>query len=148
MYIFNTRTTGGTVFGTTQARYTHATINTDNGTDGVNGMILFPDGVDIALSEVNTAGTVNVNSAWGTTCTSAQWTALATKGCVFLPAAGHRSGTTMYNPGVAGKYWTSSYDIGTAANAQDVTFRSNILNASGACGRKFGGSVRLVCPVE
>ena len=42
-YIINTRSSGSTVKGTYNARYTLATINTDNGSDGVNGIILFPN---------------------------------------------------------------------------------------------------------
>ena len=48
-YVFNTRASGSTVNGTSNARVTHATINTDG--TGVNGMILFPDGVTIAGGE-------------------------------------------------------------------------------------------------
>jgi len=48
----------------------------------VNGIILFPDGVDIANTTdyFTTLGDINVDSNWGTQCTSAQWTALAAKG--------------------------------------------------------------------
>lgn len=44
-YLFDTRESGSTVFGKSNARYAEATINTDG--TGVNGMILFPDGVRI-----------------------------------------------------------------------------------------------------
>jgi uncharacterized protein YjdB len=143
-YLFSTRTTGGTVFGTASARYAHATINTDG--TSVNGMILFPDGVDIAASEVTTAGTVNGVSSWGTKCTSAQWTALAAKGCVFLPAAGRRYGSSslVSNAGAYGYYWSSSttdpYD------ADRCYFDSSFLGVNDYS-RKTGFSVRLVSDV-
>lgn len=141
-YVFSTRTTGGTVFGTAQARYAHATINTDG--TGVNGMILFPDGVDIASTEVTTAGTVNGNSAWATKCTTAQWSALAAKGCVFLPAAGYRNGTSVDLAGSYGPYWSSSPgDLG----AYEVDFYSDYLYANWNT-RYYGNSVRLVRPVQ
>ena len=143
-YLFNTRTTGGTVFGTSQARYAHATINTDG--TSVNGIILFPDGVDIASSEVTTPGTVNGNSAWGTKCTSAQWTALAAKGCVFLPAAGYRNGTSVPGAGSNGRYWSSS-PYGTSY-AYRVSFYSGDLYLANSGYRYSGFSVRLVREVE
>ena len=147
-YLFNTRTTGGTVFGTSSARYAHATIRTDV-SGGVNGMILFPDGLSIAASEVTTAGTVNDNSAWGTKCTSTQWTALAAKGCVFLPAAGERfgdnDGVTVRLVGSNGCYWASTYY--TTDNGGHVAFGNNFLSPYGGL-RRSGHSVRLVRDVE
>ena len=143
-YLFNTRTTGGTVFGTSSARYAHATINTDG--TSVNGMILFPDGVDIASTEVTTAGSVNATSAWATKCTTAQWSALAAKGCVFLPAAGYRYGTSVYNFGSYGYYWSSSPN--GASYAYKVTFYSGVLNPADYDVREGGNSVRLVRQVE
>ena len=147
-YLFNTRTTGGTVFGTSSARYAHATIRTDV-SGGVNGIILFPDGLSIAASEVTTAGTVNVNSAWGTKCTSAEWTALAAKGCVFLPAAGERfgdnDGVTVRLVGSNGCYWASTYY--STDNGGHVAFGNNFLSPYGGL-RRSGHSVRLVRAVE
>ena len=145
-YVFNTRTTGGTVFGTAQARYAHATINTDG--TGVNGMILFPDGVDIASTEVTTAGSVNATSEYATKCTSAQWTALAAKGCVFLPAAGRRDGSSVYSADSYGYYWSSSPYTSSADYAYSVYFKSDRLNPASGSSRGYGRSVRLVRQVE
>ncbi|MBQ3699242.1 MAG: hypothetical protein II886_04955 [Prevotella sp.] len=142
--VFNTRTTGGTVFGTEQARYAHATINTDG--TSVNGMILFPDGVDIASTEVTTAGRVNGTSAYATKCTTAQWAALAAKGCVFLPAAAYRDGTSVRNAGSYGYYWSSSPN--GANDAYRVCFSSENLDPGWGDGRNYGFSVRLVRQVE
>ena len=140
-YLTKTRTTGGTVFGTVSARFSLATINTDG--TSVNGLILFPDGVDIAASEVSTAGKVNDISAWGTKCTSAQWTALAAKGCVFLPAAGYREGSTVNSD--EGYYWSSSpFDSNCACN---VDFKSSGIAWNSYYYHK-GFSVRLVRDVE
>ena len=74
VYVFNTRASGSSVFGIADGRYTTATINTDG--TGVNGLILFPDGITIAASEVTTAGTIN-SKGTVTQCTKAQWAALA-----------------------------------------------------------------------
>ena len=144
-YLFSTRTSGGTVFGTASARYAHAEINTD-GTP-TKGIILFPDGVDIAASEVTTAGTVNSGNSWGTKCTSAQWTALADKGCVFLPAAGYRGGTSVNGIGTMGFYWSSS-PYPDVASAYCVCFYSSYLKPDDFYVRSYGFSVRLVRDAE
>ena len=153
-YIFNTRVSGSTVNGTDNANYTHATINTDNGTGGVNGMILFPDGITVAGAEATSWGSINSASVWGTKCTSAQWTALAAKGCVFLPAAGWRDGTSVDAAGSVGFYWSSTstmsdftYDppVGCALG---IDFDKDELEYNGAFQRDSGGSVRLIRVLE
>ena len=145
-YVFSTRKSGSLVNGTSNARYTHATINTD--ATGVNGMILFPDGVKIASDEATTWGTINGTSAWGTRCTSDQWTALAAKGCVFLPVAGYRSGATVSNVNEGGYYWSSSPDPSNMDKAYTMFFKSGTLGTESPDGRKYGLSVRLVKDAE
>ena len=106
-YIFSTRTSGATVSGTSNARYTCATIRTD--VTGINGVIIFPDGVTIDTGEATTWGARNARSTWGTKCTAAQWDALEAKGCVFLPAGGASSSAGTANSiGTMVGYWTSS----------------------------------------
>lgn len=141
-YLFNTRTSGSTVNGTSDARYTHATINTDG--TGVNGIILFPDGVTIAGSEATSWGTINGNSAWGTQCTTAQWAVLAAKGCVFLPAAGYRIESTVNNAGSNGSYWSSSSTTSNVHYAYRVKISSDELGPAIEGNRCLGYSVRLV----
>ena len=143
-YLFNTRASGGTVGTTPQARYTMATIRTD--VSGVNGVILFPDGVNFAATEFTTLGNVNSASAWGTRCTSAEWSALAAKGCVFLPSAGRRNGSSLYSAGADGYYWSSS--LTSAYGAYYVHFNSGNLNYQSQASRCDGYSVRLVRAVE
>ena len=146
-YMFDTRS-GATVNGTSNARYTYATINI--GGTSVEGMILFPDGVTITNSEA-TWGTIN---GMGTNCTSAQWTALEGKGCVFLPAAGYRWGVVVYGvygPGASGNkfyYWSSSPNKSSEkAEAYDVCF-DQILFPQSYNQRSYGYSVRLVRDVK
>ncbi|MBO4692609.1 MAG: hypothetical protein J5604_07555 [Bacteroidales bacterium] len=143
-YLFNTRTSGSTVNLKSDARYTYATINTDE--TSVNGIILFPDGVTIANGEATNWGTINAVSAWGTKCTSAQWTALAAKGCVFLPAAGVRAGNAVYESGTHARYMQKGIDdISLLDNyAYYVDFKSNELHFGTDYYRHYGGSVRLV----
>ena len=141
-YLFNTRTASN-VNGTPNARYTYATINTDG--TSVNGVILFPDGATIAAGEATTWGNINSESSWGTKCTSAQWSALEAKGCVFLPAAGYRDGSTVKNAGSNGCYWSSSpYYAGNFNYAYNVYFDSGLLNPAYNSLRNNGQSVRLV----
>ncbi len=144
-YFMNTRP-GATVGATANARYTDATINTDV-SGGVNGRIMFPDGVTFATDEATTWGTINnANSDWTTKCTAAQWTALETKGCVFMPAAGYRTGTEGGGAGDRGRYWLA------AEKGDDSAYSSFFGTASGNPDndyyRRFGRSVRLVYPVE
>ena len=99
-YVFNGRfnagNLGGILDGNSRIVWTMSTIRSDV-SGGVYGIILFPDDVEFASSE------------FSSTCTSAQWTALEAKGCVFLPASGWRNcpqgGTRA---GEYGFYWSSS----------------------------------------
>ena len=143
-YLFDTRESGSTVFGTENGRYAQATINTDG--TGVNGVILFPDGVTITADKVSTAGTVNGSSAYATKCTTAQWTALESRGCVFLPAAGHRNGSSVTGAGSDGRYWSGKAYV--TNDAYNVTFNSGKLNPEDNHYCYLGYSVRLVRPAE
>ena len=142
-YLFNTRTTSTTVNSTPNARYTMATINTDG--TSVNGVILFPDNFDGSASYSGvTWGIINGTSDWGygTSCTTAGWTALQNAGCVFLPAAGYREGTTVGETGTQGGYWSSTASTDEASYA--LRFVSNTLESDFSCHWKYGYSVRLV----
>lgn len=105
-FLLNSRGGGSSVNGTHHARYTQATINTD--ATGVNGLILFPDGVTIGADEATSWGAINGTSDWGTRCTSAQWAALAAKGCVFLPVTGHRDEYSVDYSEEQGYYWSAT----------------------------------------
>ncbi|SFW26223.1 hypothetical protein SAMN02910409_1136 [Prevotellaceae bacterium HUN156] len=149
VYVFNTRTSGSTVNGISNARYTLATINTDG--TSVNGVILFPDGVAIAVSEATSWGNINNKTTWDecTKCTTAQWTNLAAKGCVFLPAGGYRSYTSVIDPGTYGFYWSySPYDNENLSTAvyysYDVAFYPNNMDPASHKNRDHGCSVRLI----
>ena len=144
-YIFSTRTTGGTVGTTSQARCTLATINTN--TTPVTGVIIFPDGVDFAASEFSVLSNVNGASEWGTQCTTAEWTALAAKGCVFLPITGYRKVAEVKAGSTHGNYWSST--LKDDENAYDATFFSEYYPTGSAYGpRSHGRSVRLVRAAE
>ena len=141
IYVINGRTSSATVNGISNARYTQATINTDG--TGVNGVILFPDGVTIAAGEVTAWGAINEGSNWATKCTTAQWSALESKGCVFLPAAGSRDGTSVNGIGSYSYYWSSTPLPEVADNAVTLNFIWNEVSPA-APYRSGGSSVRLV----
>ena len=142
-YVFNTRASGSSVFGTANGRYTTATINT--GGTGVKGIILFPDGITIAADEVTTAGTIN-NKGTVTQCTTAQWAALAEKGCVFLPAGGFFLSGGAYGYGDITDYWSSTAADANKAYNLGLNFGvpGAVVNTAGTLGYNYGCSVRLV----
>ena len=146
-YLIYYRTTTGTVNGTSNAIYTNAKILTDgSGTDGLTynicGVILFPDEFDGSASYSGvTWGTINNVSDWGTTCTTAGWEALEAAGCVFLPAAGSRSGTSVTSEGSWGVYWTST--ASAVEYVDDLYIGPSTFSAWGGNYRHLGRSVRL-----
>ena len=115
------------------------------------GLIIFPDAINWDATTMGDAPTtINPTTADDFTYTpsDAQWTALADKGCVFLPAAGERGGTTVYNAGTLGEYWSSSPDDSDARHAYFVKFGSDALNPANNYTRDLGYSVRLVRAAE
>ena len=151
-YIMKSRKTGKTVHGENNARYTMATINTDD--TGVNGLILFPDNYAGPTTDIAGSiswGTINSSSDWGTHCTTDGWTTLEAAGCVFLPAAGYRLKITVINAGSYGYYWSSSCKR-DEDKAYCVTFGSNgtsyVANGRSCNNRHDGYAVRLVKDVS
>ena len=71
---------------------------------------------------------------------------METAGCVFLPATGYRNGTSVYNVGSYGNYWSSKVGYGDVA--YNVYFLSSNLNPAYFSDRIYGFSVRLVREVE
>ena len=108
-YVLNIRESGSTVVLTKNARYTQAVVN------GVKGVILFPNEVNIDQSEAICWGEINAPSEWKTECNAAQWAALEAKGCVFLPVTGYAYRMTLngndvqsvYSPD-GGFYWSNT----------------------------------------
>ncbi len=110
---------------------------------GTKGLIIFPDDFSWDVSTMGTAPTtINTQSdsyAYNT-LTDAQWTALETAGCVFLPAAGYRTGATV-NTG-AGRYWSSTRSSWNYSRALHID--GSEVNTDGQLVRYSGYSVRLV----
>ena len=135
-YLFNTRS-ASTVGGTANGRYAKAEVN------DVMGVILFPDtythpeGVTAPVG-VNATGDTGWN---GNSYTAADWTKMESAGCVFLPAAGGRDGSTVNLPGWYGYYWSATPS--GAGYAYYVSLTSSSLQLY-SYDRYNGYSVRLV----
>lgn len=122
VYLFNTRTVnGGTGNGKSYTR--------GQSVNGTLGVVLYPDNYT------------------GATYTGSDWSEFEAAGCVFLPAAGFRDGTSVSDVGSYGYYWSSTSYNGTIARY--VFFMKDYVNpATGYNDRKSGYSVRLVKNVE
>ena len=79
--------------------------------------------------------------------TGANWNTFEAAGCVFLPAAGYRSGDSVGDVGNYGIYWSSTADDGEDY-AYYADFDSGYLGAGYYNDRYNGSSVRLVRQVE
>lgn len=129
LYLINTRTNA------TNLR-TMATVN------NVAGLIIMPDGW--------TANGVNLNIVTNFTANNiseTDWATLQSQGCVFLPAAGYRSGTTLYSVNSNLMYWSSTQHETSATNAYRFQFSGSAINTP-ASKRGVGESVRLVYDVQ
>ena len=116
-YLLDTRTVNG---GTGDGKsYTKG-----QSVNGKLGVVIYPD---------NYTGAVYSGSDWAT---------FESAGCVFLPTAGYRSGSSVNNLGTRGYYWSSSPN-GTE-EAYRVYFTSGDLDPADFDSRILGGSVRLV----
>jgi uncharacterized repeat protein (TIGR02543 family) len=126
-YVFNTRST------ISEIRYAKANVN------GINGVILLPDdwnGSTYSLSNTN-SNNASFNS---NTISASIWATLESSGAVFLPAAGYRSGFSMYVVGSCGCYWSASRNASDGAYFVEI---SQYLYVN-SCSRCYGSSVRLV----
>lgn len=131
-YLLNTRTTPSGI------RYAKAKVN------NVNGLILVPDYWSTIYYILNNTNS-NAASFNSNVISESQWRVLEQRGAVFLPAVGYREGTTLYNSGSIGYYWSSSYD---STMARVMRFNDSSLGAQLTQYRGYGCVVRLVCPAE
>ena len=130
-YIFSTRSTASGI------RWAQGCVN------NVNGVILLPDNWDVTTYELND---VNGGSYNSNTISLKVWTALfEADGAVFLPASGHRVGTSASNENDYGVYWSSVCD---GSYARNIMFQSGNMNLSDNYYRFYGRSVRLVHSVD
>ena len=128
-YVISNRTDASYLRGT-------ATVN------GVNGLILLPDNWTLPTGVTFTYG----EGGWSqNTYSASEWSKMEANGAVFLPAAGYRRGTDVYDVGSYGYYWSSSADDYYGAGCLRIgslTVRTHNDN------RYYGLSVRLVQDAE
>ena len=148
-YLLSTRA-GGTIAVGTNARWAPARILTNgSGVEGIDynicGIILIPDGYEELAAPTGVtwhAASINgaSNISFGTTCTTDGWTTLEDAGCIFLPCAGQRNGTTVSNVATYAYYWSATSN--NVDNSIAVNFPS--WNIVFNFARHLGYSVRLV----
>ena len=138
------------------ARYSRATVA------GVNGLLLFPDGLiwgdsgstDARMNDIAKPNDINGSEAyvWGTcTYTASEMSIFAENGIVFLPVAGYRddyrSHAGIIGATFRGDYWTNSSsgasEKGTYYMAQRLAFRNDTFAIEGISNRGYGFAVRL-----
>ena len=132
-YLVNTRATASSI------RYANAIVC------GIVGLIIVPDNWSntyYPLTNVNTASADSTPNIIG----ASDWAKMEAVGCVFLPAAGHRNGTSVYNVGLQGNYWSSTYF--NSNYAYGLGFASGGQYPSLYGSRYYGRSVRLVRSVQ
>ena len=111
-------------------------MNTDKKSTDNGIYYILPD--DYAGTAINTD-----HGAWNDNTISAEdWAAFEAAGAVFLPAAGFRDGTGVYNVGSNGFYWSST--PGDEYDAYYLYFDSDYLDPQYDYRRNYGRSVRLV----
>jgi len=117
--------------------------------NGINGLILLPDNWTLPSGAHFTPG---FDKTYGpeyyqtvNTYTISEWTLMESAGAVFLPAAGHRDGTSVYDVGGEGGYWSFT-EKGTD-HVKDMCFYSDEEVVGGNYGY-FGQSVRLCSEIS
>ena len=155
-YVFYSRK-ASSVNGTANARFVMAIVV------GKVGVILFPDNYvhpDCVMPPAN----INKNSPaykdnssynvsnWRNSYNASDWSQMETAGCVFLPAAGSRIGSNVYDYAdlPEGGYWSSTPNPGSVGTwgAYLVSFGHSALYVSNYSPRCHGHSVRLVRQAE
>ena len=136
-YLLHSRS-ASTVNGTSNARFVKATVSSKH------GVIIFPDSftlpsISVSLSNINSASanytTNNISSS--------DWALLERAGCVFLPTAGLRKGTSTSWAAERGYYWTSTHDS-DSNKAHCINFNPSALSIPYSGQRSHGMAVRLV----
>lgn len=105
------------------------------------GLILMPDG----WTASGVSLTVTKENYTDNTIGSSDWATLEGQGCVFLPAAGCRTGTWVLSVGTKGHYWSStSRPNGASLNSFELSFMATDVDPTDYTLRYTGNSVRLV----
>ena len=88
---------------------------------------------------------LNNNCTWTWDSSHNGYNVTGTNGnSIFLPASGCRSGSSLYNHGSYGHYWSATLDSGDADYAYSFDFDSGLCSPFYYYGRSYGHSVRPV----
>ena len=134
-YLLNTRPNASSLKGVAQV-------------NGVNGLILLPDGWSCPdgvtfRSGFHDSSGVDYYAAYQT-FTAAEWSKMEAAGAVFLPAAGRRYGSDVDRVQHGGHYWSATKDDGLYYAALRLDFASDEASTGYLTGTNCGQSVRLV----
>ena len=132
--------TASTINSVANARWVKAVVNE------TNGLIIFPD-IFTMPSDMSDPSGINSHTApcSDNIYTEYQWSKMENAGCIFLPAAGSRSGNTVVGePGKEGWYWSSSLNSTYGSQAWAMTFYYTHTVSQNWFERHQGSSVRLV----
>ena len=133
VYLLKTRSTSSNI------RFAKAIVN------GVNGLVIVPDNWTNKVYELKFTNITGANYT-SNTILATDWEDMEIAGCVFLPAAGVRSGTSVLDAGFNGSYWTTMYNSSSIVYC--LYFNSIYLYSSISSNICYGFSVRLVRDVQ
>ena len=134
VYLMNTRSTSSGV------RYAKANVM------GTNGVIIVPDNWSTSVYTLNSTNTTSANYTTNI-INSNDWGKMENAGCVFLPAAGSRNGTTVGGTVTYGAYWLYEGELSDESSAHLYWFSETSAD-DGSSRRSAGHSVRLVRDVK
>ncbi len=133
VYLLETRETSSGI------RYAKSQVN------GVNGLIIVPDNWNSSIYVLDNVNTTT--ATWMSNVVNAgNWAKIEATGCVFLPAAGFRDGTSVEDVGSYGGYWSTAFN--NSYYPYYLRFDLSSFYPSYYCGRFYGQSVRLVREVK
>ena len=119
-----------------EKRYAKVSLSVGNNTV-VNGLVLFPDDYDFEDNLVCNENSLGYSS---NAISLGLWQQMEAEGAVFLPAAGYREGTLIYQVDGTGYYWSSSR-IGGYARA--LRFDDGNMEYDSSPATYYGNSIRL-----
>ena len=112
---------------------------------GVKGIMLFPDNWDGSLDRTIKYGNASGTNYNGTTCDAEKWAKFEDAGCVFLPAAHVRKGTSISSSYTnEGHYWAGTLQGSRGGTLEFTNTGSVLTSKTNNCVRYLGQSVRLI----
>ena len=132
-YVYSTRST------TSGIRFAKAIVN------NINGIILLPDNWNSSVYSLYYTNTNNAAYSSNTISADDWADTFEFNGAVFLPAAGRRWQTSLYDMGSVGRYWTATHGD---SNNKFFEFTNSLVQIYNNSDSNNGNSIRLVCPAD